>query len=114
MLHDVATLLTEKDAAQFLRLSPATLRNMRPKGRGPLYIKVGSIVRYRYADLMTWIESRVRHTTDGVRTHVELAPSNNNDPKPPTAGRSSLRRLNQTRALSQASKAPRANGKWIT
>jgi predicted DNA-binding transcriptional regulator AlpA len=65
--YDIPQLLTEADAAKLLGLAPATLRNMRPKGRGPSYIKVGGLVRYRHADIVDWIESRVRHTTDGNR-----------------------------------------------
>jgi predicted DNA-binding transcriptional regulator AlpA len=67
MQHDTFQLLTEEDAGKLLRLSPATLRNMRTKGRGPSFIKVGGLVRYRLTDLMDWIESRVRRTTDGSR-----------------------------------------------
>jgi predicted DNA-binding transcriptional regulator AlpA len=65
--HELPKLLTEADAGKLLGLSPATLRNMRTKGRGPAFIKVGGLVRYRHSDLVDWIESRVCHTTDGTR-----------------------------------------------
>jgi predicted DNA-binding transcriptional regulator AlpA len=65
--HSLSQLLTEADASRLLGLAPATLRNMRTQGRGPAFIKVGGLVRYRPDDLVDWIESRVRHTTDGTR-----------------------------------------------
>lgn len=67
MQHNIPQLLTDTDAGELLGLAPATLCNMRTKGRGPSFIKVGGLVRYRHADLVDWIESRVRHTTDGRR-----------------------------------------------
>jgi predicted DNA-binding transcriptional regulator AlpA len=67
MQHDLPQLLTETDAGRLLGLAPATLRNMRTRGRGPAFIKVGGLVRYRHSDLFDWIESRVRRTTDGTR-----------------------------------------------
>jgi predicted DNA-binding transcriptional regulator AlpA len=65
--HNIPQLLTEADAGKLLGLAPATLRNMRTKGRGPSFIKVGGLVRYRHADIVDWIESRVRYTTDSAR-----------------------------------------------
>lgn len=67
MQHTIPHLYTEQDAANILGLAPATLRNMRANGRGPSFVKVGGLVRYRDADLVEWIESRIRHTTDGNR-----------------------------------------------
>jgi predicted DNA-binding transcriptional regulator AlpA len=67
MEHNLPQLLTEADASQLLGLAPATLRNMRCTGRGPAFIKMGGLVRYRHADLVDWIEARVRRTTDGAR-----------------------------------------------
>jgi hypothetical protein len=46
---------------------------MRVQGRGPSFVKAGGLVRYRYADLADWIESRVRHTTDGRRSKSQTA-----------------------------------------
>jgi predicted DNA-binding transcriptional regulator AlpA len=67
MEHNLPQLLTETDAGQLLGLAPATLRNMRCSGRGPAFIKIGGLVRYRHADLVDWIEARVRRTTDEIR-----------------------------------------------
>lgn len=56
-------LLDEKQAADFLKLSPGTLSVWRSTGRHRLpYIKVGHRVRYRIADLENWLDSRTRAT----------------------------------------------------
>lgn len=43
--------LTEEETAAALRVSPATLRTWRSRGRGPRFVKVGRLVRYRPVDL---------------------------------------------------------------
>lgn len=70
MQNSLPHLYTEQDAANILGLAPATLRNMRADGRGPSFVKIGGLVRYRDNDLVEWIESRVRRTTDGYRRHA--------------------------------------------
>lgn len=51
-------LLPTKSAAQILGLSPAMLERLRWLGDGPPYVRpTGSrAVRYRFKDLMDWIE----------------------------------------------------------
>ena len=51
------TLLTESEVAQQLRVSLAALRKWRVLKRGPLFLKIGSLVRYRQADIDRWLES---------------------------------------------------------
>ncbi|MFL0418411.1 helix-turn-helix transcriptional regulator [Sphingomonas sp. 179-A 4D3 NHS] len=46
-----------------LGLSPATLRNMRVKGDGPPFVKMGRAVRYREEDLRDWVAARVVGST---------------------------------------------------
>jgi excisionase family DNA binding protein len=54
-------LLDEKQAAEFLGVAPGTLSVWRSRGRYSIaFIKVGHLVRYRRADLETWLESRTR------------------------------------------------------
>lgn len=56
-------LLTERQAAEFLQLSPATLSTWRSRrGRvardgkqGPPFLRLGRSIRYRRADLDAWI-----------------------------------------------------------
>ena len=49
-------LLREAEAANFLRLSPGTLRQWRYKGQGPSYRKLGSRVAYRFSELVRFVE----------------------------------------------------------
>ncbi len=54
-------LLDEKQTAEFLGVAPGTLSVWRSAGRYNIpFIKVGHLVRYRRADLETWLESRTR------------------------------------------------------
>lgn len=50
-------LLTEAEAAAFLRVAVQTLRNWRWRGAGPMYRKIGQrLVRYVRGDLQAFIE----------------------------------------------------------
>ena len=54
-------LLTEKEAAVFLGLTPSALQVWRSTGRYSLpFIKVGFLVRYRESDLCQWLDERTR------------------------------------------------------
>jgi predicted DNA-binding transcriptional regulator AlpA len=48
-------LLTECDVAQRLHVSLASLRRWRLERRGPRFIKVSSLVRYRPEDVEEWL-----------------------------------------------------------
>jgi predicted DNA-binding transcriptional regulator AlpA len=48
-------LLTECDVAQRLHVSLASLRRWRLERRGPRFIKVSSLVRYRPEDIEEWL-----------------------------------------------------------
>jgi len=47
--------VTDVEAAEILAVSPQTLRNYRCLGQGPAYSKRGRMVRYRVADLLTYM-----------------------------------------------------------
>lgn len=50
-------LLTTAEAARLLGISPRTLANWRRVGVGPTCKRLGySIVRYREADVLRWVE----------------------------------------------------------
>ena len=52
--------LTTAEAAARLGLSPRTLEGFRIRGGGPPYAKLTQgLVRYRPADLDTWLEARI-------------------------------------------------------
>jgi hypothetical protein len=50
-------LLTEEDVAKQLQVSLAALRRWRVEGRGPCFIKVSALVRYRPEELEDWLEA---------------------------------------------------------
>ncbi len=51
--HD---LLTESEAAAFLRLQPVTLKKWRFRGRGPAYVRLGSAIRYERRALLDYLD----------------------------------------------------------
>lgn len=56
-------LLTVKDAADRLRLSPSWLAKARMRGDGPPFLKLGRSVRYGESALAKWARSRTRLST---------------------------------------------------
>ena len=50
--------LNDVQAAEVLGLRPQTLRNMRCRGEGPAYVKLGRAVRYALEDLHAYTEAR--------------------------------------------------------
>jgi excisionase family DNA binding protein len=56
-------LLDERQAANYLTVSPGTLSVWRSTGRYNLpFVKVGRRVRYRLADLDAWLAARLRES----------------------------------------------------
>lgn len=51
-------LLTEDDVSRQLHVSLAALRRWRLEGRGPRFIKVSALVRYRPEELEQWLASQ--------------------------------------------------------
>ena len=52
--------LTPKQAGKYLSISEGALRLWRAEGKGPRYFRAGEkLVRYRRADLDSWIEARL-------------------------------------------------------
>jgi predicted DNA-binding transcriptional regulator AlpA len=64
-IEQAERLLTAKDAANFLRLSPSWLAKARGRGDGPPYMKLGRCIRYGEGALLQWTKSRVRLSTSG-------------------------------------------------
>jgi excisionase family DNA binding protein len=56
-------LLTTRQAADHLSLSKSSLDQMRVKGGGPRFVKVGKKVLYDVADLDAWIEAHKQAST---------------------------------------------------
>lgn len=51
------TLLTETEVSKQLRVSLAALRKWRVMKKGPQFLEVGSLVRYKQADVDQWLAS---------------------------------------------------------
>jgi predicted DNA-binding transcriptional regulator AlpA len=49
-------LLTERETAERLRCTEAALRRWRRERRGPRWVKLGRLVRYKEGDLEAFIE----------------------------------------------------------
>ena len=56
-------LLTARDAANLLRLSPSWLAKARMRGDGPPYVKLGRSIRYTETAILQWMRSRQRFST---------------------------------------------------
>jgi excisionase family DNA binding protein len=60
--------LTPKKAASYLGISEAALRLWRSEGRGPRFFRAGEkLIRYRRADLDSWIEARLSEPTRALK-----------------------------------------------
>ena len=71
--HPAPVLLTEREAADLLRLSPRTLQRLRDAGGGPRFIRAGvradaGKILYDQAALVKWLDSR---TSQDTRDNVE-------------------------------------------
>jgi len=58
-----ATVVNETAAAQNLGLAVSTIQKLRLRGGGPKFLKLGRAVRYRVADLESWLDARVLGST---------------------------------------------------
>lgn len=57
-------LLTEKEAAKLLGMTPRFLQARRVRGNGPPFIRISSrAIRYRVSDLENWVQDRLRAST---------------------------------------------------
>jgi predicted DNA-binding transcriptional regulator AlpA len=59
-------LLNEHEVATTCAISVATLRKWRTLRRGPRFLKIGSLVRYRAEDIAAWIEQQEAHPAEPV------------------------------------------------
>ena len=62
-IDEAERLLTAKDAANFLHLSPSWLAKARMRGDGPPYLKLGHSVRYGEGALLQWMKLHLRMST---------------------------------------------------
>jgi excisionase family DNA binding protein len=52
-------MLSTQEAAQALGLQKQTLETWRSQSRGPKFVRLGALVRYRSTDLLAWLEAQV-------------------------------------------------------
>jgi len=64
--------LTEKEVAPLISVSLASLRRWRLEQRGPRFVKVGVLVRYRPEDLEQWMETLPTGGTAARRPEIHL------------------------------------------
>lgn len=63
MINSISKLLTTKQAANILGLSPNTLNQWRNLKRGPKFHKLEKSVRYLESDLLEYIQEKTREGT---------------------------------------------------
>jgi predicted DNA-binding transcriptional regulator AlpA len=63
---DTDALLYPAEAAHLLALSSRTLEGWRLRGGGPPFVRLNRAVRYRRADVLAWIETRLFDSTSGA------------------------------------------------
>ena len=55
----MAEIYDDKGAADYVGLKPPTMRKRRREGKGPAYLKIGRLVRYRERDLVEFLEQNL-------------------------------------------------------
>lgn len=70
MTEDV--LLNAEQAARLLGCTAAALALWRREDRGPAYIRLGRLIRYRKSDVFAWISSR-RVPGEAQGAHIQSA-----------------------------------------
>jgi hypothetical protein len=64
---DVPPLATPAQVAEYLHTTEAALAQMRYRGNGPKFIKIGRRVLYNWDDLLQWIQKNTIQRTDDPR-----------------------------------------------
>lgn len=55
--QEAERLLLPEEAAEILRCNVGTMANWRSQGKGPHYIRMGSLIRYKASDLHDFVNS---------------------------------------------------------
>ncbi len=59
----MSSLHTDREAADYLKMSQSYLAHLRVSGSGPDYVKLGRAVRYSRESLDRWLNSKTRRHT---------------------------------------------------
>ena len=54
-IRSMCEMLSTEQAAEYCGVSPRTLEKHRSRGGGPVFVKLGGLVRYKVEDLEAWI-----------------------------------------------------------
>ena len=60
-------LLTENETATTLKCTKAALRRWRRERRGPRFVKLGRLIRYRLSDIETFVDQNTENVVQGKR-----------------------------------------------
>lgn len=60
--------MTPDQLAAFLQVDRDRLYDMRAKGTGPRFVKVGRDIRYLWPDVRDWLQANTHQRTPGART----------------------------------------------
>lgn len=58
IINDPDALLDQARVARLLGVTTKFLEARRVRGGGPCFCKIGSLVRYKFADVQAWIDER--------------------------------------------------------
>jgi excisionase family DNA binding protein len=58
---------TPDEAAEYIRSSPSTLAKLRLYGSGPVFTRIGRVIRYRRSDLDRWMSAKLVRSTSDAR-----------------------------------------------
>jgi len=72
-MSTLPTLLNEVAVSRLFSIPQQTLQIWRVEGKGPSFFKIGRVVRYDQADVLSWLESRKRNHTNGKGDYVTKA-----------------------------------------
>ena len=64
-LKGMPNYVDENVAAEIISCSPGLLRKWRRLGEGPVYCKIGRLVRYSLTDIQSFLDGRRVKTADG-------------------------------------------------
>ena len=75
----MSSLISSKQAAKLLGISPKTLKSWRSAGKGPRFLKLGSApqaaVRYDRAEIEAWLAERAFSSTSDATVNHPSSPS---------------------------------------
>ena len=55
----MSDLMTQEELADYLQMHPQSLATWRYRKKGPKYLKLGTLVRYRRSDVEAWLTTQI-------------------------------------------------------